>query len=155
MIATVLQQQLREVGIHMEIRSNEFATFYADVQKGNFQAYSLRWVGGNNEPDILSVFHSKLTPPNGANRGRYSNPEVDRLVDYARQEPDLDKRREACREIQRIVAEDLPYISLWYLDNVAVYNKRIQGMKLYPAGSYEFLSEVSTTASHGDAVSRK
>jgi len=144
MLAAVLQQQLRIVGINMEIRSNEFATFFADVQKGNFQAYSLRWIGGNNDPDIFNaIFHSKMTPPNGSNRGKYFNPDVDRLIDIGRREPDTDKRREAYQEIQRIIARELPYVSLWYWDNVAVFNKRIQGVKLYPAGDYEFLTHIT------------
>jgi peptide/nickel transport system substrate-binding protein len=140
----VLQQQLREVGIQMDIRSNEFATFYADVVKGNFQMYSLRWIGGNNDPDILNfVFHSMMVPPNGANRGRYANAEVDRLIDLARREVDTEKRKSAYQRIQRIVAEELPYVSLFYVDNVAVYNKRIGGMRLFPAGEYEFLTDLS------------
>jgi len=144
LLASVLQQQLREVGIQMEIRSNEFATFYSDVVKGNFQMYSLRWIGGNNDPDILNfVFHSMMFPPNGANRGRYANTEVDRLIDLARREVDTEKRKAAYQEIQRIVAKDLPYVSLFYVDNVVVYNRRIGGMKLYPAGEYEFLADVS------------
>src|SRR5262245_36423673 len=69
LLAAVLQQQLKDVGIDMEIRSNEFATFFADVQKGNFQAYSARWIGANNEPDHFGlIFHSGRGPPNGANR---------------------------------------------------------------------------------------
>jgi peptide/nickel transport system substrate-binding protein len=146
MLAAVLQQQLKEAGIQMDIRSNEFATFFADVQKGNFQAYSLRWVGAtNNDPDIFDyVFSSKRTPPSGANRGRYSNPEVDALIEMSRREIDIEKRREAYHRIQQIVAEELPYISLWYLDNVAVFSKRVQGLKLYPAGDYEFLTQITT-----------
>ncbi len=144
LLASVLQQQLREIGVQMEIRSNEFATFYSDVVKGNFQAYSLRWVGGNNDPDIFNlIFHSSMTPPNGANRGHYSNARVDALVDMARRESDLEKRKTAYQEIQRIVAEELPYISLFYTNNVCVYSNRISGMKLYPAGEYEFLSDIT------------
>jgi peptide/nickel transport system substrate-binding protein len=143
LFAAVLQQQLREIGVTMQIRSNEFATFYSDIVNGNFQAYSFRWIGGNNDPDIFNfVFHSKMTPPAGANRGRYSNARVDELIEIGRRELDLEKRKEAYQEIQRIVADDLPYISLFYLDNVAVYNKRIQGMKLYPAAGFEFLTEI-------------
>lgn len=143
LFASVLQQQLLDVGIRMEIRSNEFATFYADILRGNFQAYSLRWIGGNNDPDIFNlIFHSKMTPPNGANRGFYSNTEVDRLIELARQEVDLDKRRAYYGSIQRIVSEEVPYVSLWYLDNVCVFNGRIEGMKLYPAGEYDFLTEL-------------
>jgi peptide/nickel transport system substrate-binding protein len=85
-----------------------------------------------------------MTPMNGANRGFYSNPEVDRLIEITRREIDRDKRKEAARRIQQLVAEELPYVSLWYLDNVAVFNKRIAGMKLYPSGEFQFLSEIST-----------
>jgi peptide/nickel transport system substrate-binding protein len=128
----------------MEIRSNEFATFFSDVVSGNFQVYSLRWVGGNNDPDFFSsVFHSKMVPPNGANRGHYSNPRVDELIEMSRREPDLEKRKAAYQEIQRIVAEDLPYISLFYMDNVAVFNKRLEGVRLSPAADYLFLTEVA------------
>ena len=59
LLAAVLQQELREVGIALDIRSFEFATFYSDVVKGAFQLYSLRWIGGNEDPDIFEhVFHS-------------------------------------------------------------------------------------------------
>jgi peptide/nickel transport system substrate-binding protein len=143
LLAAALEQQLRRVGVHMDIRSNEFATFFEDVRRGNFQMYSLRWVGGNNDPDIFNyIFHSRMTPPNGANRGFYNNAEVDRLVEIARAETDTVKRRAAYAEIQRIVARDLPYVSLWYTDNVCVYNKRVSGMKLYPAGDYDFLLDI-------------
>ena len=145
LMAAVLQQQLREIGVTMEIRSNEFATFYADVIAGNFQMYSLRWIGGNNDPDIFNlIFHSKMVPINGANRGHYSNPRVDELIEFARREVDADKRKQAYQEIQRIVAEELPYLSLFYVDNVSVYNKRIEGMKLSPAGAYDFLTAIRT-----------
>jgi peptide/nickel transport system substrate-binding protein len=143
LMAAILQAQLREIGVTMDIRSNEFATFFSDVVQGNFQMYSLRWVGGNNNPDFFnSVFHSRMTPPNGANRGHYSNPRVDELVELSRREPDLEKRKAAYQEIQRIVAEDLPYISLFYMDNVAVYNKRIDGVHLSPAADYVFLTRI-------------
>jgi peptide/nickel transport system substrate-binding protein len=144
LLAAILQQQLREVGIQMEIRSNEFATFFADVQNGNFQAYSLQWVGGNNDPDILNlIFHSNMTPPNGANRGHYSNQEVDRLIEMARKETSSDSRALAYRRIQQIIADELPYISLWYVGTTSVHNPRIEGMTLHPTGDYEFLTEIS------------
>ena len=144
LLATVFQQQLKEVGIKMNIQANEPATFSADIEKGNFQAYSRRWIGGNNDPDIFNlIFHSTMTPPNGANRGFYANPEVDRLIDLGRRETDTEKRKAAYQQIQRIVSEDLPYVSLFYMDNVVVFNKRIRGVTLYPAGEYEFLSEIT------------
>jgi peptide/nickel transport system substrate-binding protein len=143
LMASILQQQLREIGVTMEIRSNEFATFFSDIIKGDFQMYSFRWIGANNDPDIFNaVFHSKMTPPNGANRGRYSNPRVDQLIESSRRETDQEKRKEAYHEIQRIIAEELPYISLFYTDNVCVYNKRIDGISLSPSANYFFLAKI-------------
>ena len=146
--ASILQQQLREIGVTMQIQGNEFATFFADVIKGNFQVYSLRWIGVN-DPDIFNaVFHSKSVPPNGFNRGHYSNPKVDELIEFARGEVDVEKRRDAYREVQRIVAEELPYISLFYTDNVCIYAKRIEGIRLYPAADFAFLSDIRIAASN-------
>jgi peptide/nickel transport system substrate-binding protein len=143
LLATVFQQQLKEVGIQVNIQANEPATFSADIETGNFQAYSRRWIGGNNDPDIFNlIFHSTMTPPDGANRGFYGNSDVDRLIEIGRRETDMEKRRAAYQRIQQIVAEDLPYVSLFYLNNVALISKRVKGMTLYPAGEYYFLSEI-------------
>jgi peptide/nickel transport system substrate-binding protein len=139
LMAAVMQQQLREVGIILDIRSFEAATFFSDVTHGAFQMYGLRWVGGNEDPDIFYVFHSSRFPPNGANRGRYVNAKVDALIDQARREVDPKVRKAIYSELQIILAEELPYIDLWYLDNVLVHNKRVRNLKLNPAGNFDFL----------------
>jgi peptide/nickel transport system substrate-binding protein len=139
LMVAVMQQQLREVGILLDIRSFESATFLADVIHGAFQMYGLRWVGGNQDPDIFYVFHSSRFPPNGANRGHYSNPKVDTLIDQARREVAREARKKIYAELQRILADELPYIDLWYLDNVLVHNKRVRNLQLNSAGNYDFL----------------
>lgn len=140
LMVAVMQQQLREVGIELDIRSFEFATFFSDVQHGAFQMYGLRWIGGNEDPDIFEyAFHSSKFPPNGANRDYYSNPRVDALIDKARQEIDPKARRPLYAEVQSILAQDLPYINLWYLDNVLVHTNRVQNLTLNPAGNFDFL----------------
>jgi peptide/nickel transport system substrate-binding protein len=141
LLAAVLQQQLRSVGIALDIRSYEFATFYADVVKGAFQLYSIRWIGGNEDPDIFeNVFDSASFAPRRANRGYYSNPRVDALIAAGRSTVDQDKRRADYFELQNIVAEELPYINLWYLDNILVHSKRLRNVKLSPSGNYDFLT---------------
>jgi peptide/nickel transport system substrate-binding protein len=140
LMVAVIQQQLHEVGIALDIRSFEFATFFSDVTHGAFQLYGLRWIGGNEDPDIFEyAFHSAKFPPNGANRGFYSNPKVDALIDRARREIDPAVRKPLYAEVQRTLAEELPYINLWYLDNVLVHNKRVRNLRLNPAGNYDFL----------------
>jgi len=140
LLAAVLQQQFREVGIALDIRSFEFATFYADVTHGAFQLYSLRWIGGNEDPDIFEhVFASSSTPPRRANRGYYSNPEVDRLLEEARRTVDPVRRGNDYGRIQEIVGTELPYINLWYIENVYVHSKRLANVHLSSSGNYDFL----------------
>jgi peptide/nickel transport system substrate-binding protein len=140
LLAAVLQQQLRQIGIALDIRTFEFATFFSDVTKGAYQLYSLRWVGGNNDPDIFEyAFHSGHMPPKGANRSYYANPEIDRLIDEGRKETDFGKRRATYAQVQQALARDLPYVHLWYLDNVIVHSKRVTHIELSPPGNYDFL----------------
>jgi peptide/nickel transport system substrate-binding protein len=147
LLAAVLQQQLRDVGIALDIRTFEFATFFADVTSGAFQVYSLRWIGGNQDPDIFELcFHSNRFPPKGANRGFYSNPRVDQLIDEARRETDQNARKRLYAEVQEVLAQDEPYINLWYFDNVLVHTRRVRNLTLNPSGNYDFLktAEINT-----------
>ncbi len=147
LMAAVLQQQLREVGIVLDIRTFEFATFFSDITKGAYQMYSMRWIGGNQDPDIFEyVFDSASFPPKRANRTFYSNPRVDALIREGRTTLDQEKRKAIYAEVQQIVAKDLPYINLWYLDNVLVHTRRVRGIEMNAAGNYDFLrtAEVSS-----------
>ena len=146
LMVSVIQQQLRDVGIALDIRSFEFATFFSDVQHGAFQMYGLRWLGANEDPDIFEyAFHSSKFPPNGANRDYYSNPRIDMLIDKALREIDPQARKRLYAEVQSILAEDLPYINLWYLDNVLVHTKRVRNLRLNPAGNFDFLRTAELT----------
>lgn len=140
LVAEVIAEEWKRVGVVVELRSLEYGTFYTDVTRGSFQLFSSRWVGGNNDPDIFEyVFSSTKFPPDGANRGHYRNPKLDALLDAAREESDREKRKTILWEIQKIVAEDEPYLLLWYLDNVCVHRERLTDVVIPPGGDYEFL----------------
>jgi peptide/nickel transport system substrate-binding protein len=140
LMVAVLQQQLRDVGIALDIRTFEFATFFADVTSGAFQLYSLRWIGGNEDPDIFdAVFHSRNFPPAGRNRSYYSDARVDSLIDQAGRETDQSIRKRLYGEVQEVLAQDLPSINLWYFDNVLLHTRRIRNVTLNPSGNYDFL----------------
>lgn len=140
LLVAVLQQQFARVGIALDLRSNEFATFYSDVTRGAFQMYSLRWIGGNEQPDIFGyAFSTARIPPKGANRGRYSNLELDQFLDDAATSLDTNKRRVDYAQAQQILARDLPAINLWYKDTVAVHNRRVTHLEPTPSGNYTFL----------------
>jgi peptide/nickel transport system substrate-binding protein len=142
--STVIQQDLRRVGIELDVQSYEFATMFADIVKGNFQITSLQWVGGAViDPDILRrVFHSTQTPPAGFNRGHYVNPEVDRLLDRAGAAIDERERKEFYGAAQRIIAEDAVYIPIWNRVNVAVAQKSLDGLRLSPSIDFSMLKDV-------------
>jgi peptide/nickel transport system substrate-binding protein len=148
--AAAIQHDLAKVGIAVDVRSSEFQTLFADVVRGNFQMYTLQWVGVT-DPDMLRrVYHSKQTPPAGLNRVAYSNDEVDRLIDAAATAVDLDRRRVLYADAQRLIADDVPYVSLWYKTNVAVFQPEIQGVRLTPIADFSFLKDVyrSPSAEH-------
>jgi peptide/nickel transport system substrate-binding protein len=149
--SAVIQQNLRAVGIALDVRTYEFATLYADVLKGNFQLFTLQWVGGAvADPDILRrVFHSSQVPPAGFNRGYFQNPTVDRLLDEAAVSTDEERRRLLYAEVQRTIAEEAPYISLWYKTNVAVAQSTLTGIRIPPIADFTFLRDVARAAPHG------
>ena len=138
--SAALQEQWGKIGVALEVRPLEFGTFYSDIVHGSFQLYTLRWVGANNDPQMFEyVFSSRRFPPNGANRGHYSNPQLDALLDQSDTETDRDKRKAIFWQVQQIVADDEPYINLWYQDSVAVFRDRVTNLRLTPSGDYDFL----------------
>jgi peptide/nickel transport system substrate-binding protein len=141
--AAAIQHDLARVGIAVDVKSSEFQTLFADVVRGNFQLYTLQFVGVT-DPDMLRrVFHSRQAPPAGLNRVFYSNPDVDELIDAATREVDDEQRRVLYAAVQRHIAEDLPYIGLWYKTNVAVFQRDIRGVRLSPIADFTFLKDVS------------
>ncbi len=140
--AEVVQEQLSRVGIAVTIKSYEWGTYFSDIKSGNFQMFSLSWVGVS-DPDIYyDLFHSQSVPPNGSNRVRYQNKRIDQLVEEGRVIIDRDERKAIYKEVQEILADDLPYISLWHAQNVAVMKKEVMGYTLYPNGDFISLKEV-------------
>ncbi|MBI5136955.1 MAG: ABC transporter substrate-binding protein [Nitrospirae bacterium] len=139
-IGEVLQQQLAQVGIQVTVRAYEWGTFYADIKKGNFQLFTLSWVG-ITDPDIFyDVFHSASVPPDGANRGRYRDERVDALLAAARATPERVERARLYGSVQAIVADTLPYVPLWHPDAVLVRDRRLTGFELTPTGDYTSLA---------------
>jgi peptide/nickel transport system substrate-binding protein len=143
LLGAVLQEQWRKVGVDLELHSMEPATLFSDISRGNFDLFTLRWIGANNDPEFYEfAFSSKRFPPLGGNRGHYHNSEVDALLDQARVENDRGKRRELFGKAQKIIAADLPYVSLWFMDNISVHQKRISDVQISPTGDFDFLSRI-------------
>jgi peptide/nickel transport system substrate-binding protein len=141
LIGAALQEEWRRVGIELELRPLETATLLSDAAKGNFQINLLRWIGANNDPDFFEyAFSSKRFPPDGANRGHYRNPRMDVLTDQIRTEMDEQKRKALCSEVQKILAEDLPYLPMWFTDVISVHRKSLGDLALSPTADFDFLA---------------
>jgi len=142
-LAEVFQAMLKRVGIGLDVRTLEFATFYADIQSGNYDLTSMQWVGINDPNHYYMVFGSAKIPPDGFNRGAYSNPQMDRLLRAGSATIDPAERRRIYAQVQQLAAEDLPYVSLWWQDNVAVMNRGLLGFVPYPNGSLRSLAAIT------------
>ena len=142
-IATIIQDQLQQVGIDMALQSYDWGTFYGDIKGGRFQLYSLAWVGIKT-PDIFRyAFHSTSLPPGGANRGRLSDSETDRLIRRAEQAGSIDEQAAGWRRVQARLLEVLPYVPLWYEDHVYVIRNDLLGYRLARDGNYDALIDIT------------
>jgi peptide/nickel transport system substrate-binding protein len=144
-IARVIASMLAEVGIAVDLRALEFATFFADVKKGSFQLFSMQ-IPEISEPDLYTHFFALSRIPTrenldaGANRSRYRNPEIDRLLDAGRREMDRARRIAIYGEVQRILARDLPVVPLWHEDNLAVMRRQVRGFEILPTAQMTSLA---------------
>ena len=141
-LATIVQNQLAKVGIRVDLRTYDWGTFYGDVKAGNFQMYSLAWVG-IKMPDIFRyVFHSESIPPGGANRGRFVSVTADRLIEQAERGGTLDEQARYYREIQELVFRELPYVPFWYEDQIYASRRGVTGYRVANDGNYDGLKYV-------------
>lgn len=150
-IATILKSQLADVGIDIEIQSLDWGTFYGDVKSGAFQVYGLSWVG-LKLPDIFRhAFHSSAIPPSGANRGRYREPAADRLIEAAERADDRNERIALYHALQERLMYDLPYVPLWFEDQLLVMRDDITGYSTNVDGNFDALertAKVNSLANH-------
>ncbi len=139
-VAKAIASQLKKIGIKVIVEPMEWGRFKQDVDAGRVQIWSLTWVGFK-DPDIYRhAFASESFPPNGANRGWYSNPKLDELLKKGRRTTDEKERISIYKEAQLLLDQDIPYIFLWHEDNFAVINKQLEGFTLYADGRYTSLT---------------
>lgn len=137
-----IQEHLRPLGIEIDLQPLERQKLTQDMIDGNFQLYLNTLVGGNQSPDIFRfVYGSQSIPPNGQNRSRYTNPALDRLLDESTLAP-RERQREIFGEVQKMLAEDLPQIYLWYPSTVVIRRLRVSALDLDPSGDWRSLRNV-------------
>jgi peptide/nickel transport system substrate-binding protein len=127
--AVMIQEQLKKVGIRVTPRVLEFNTLVAKSNSGQLPALILG-MSLDTSLDLTGNFHSSSIPGphhEGSNFQRYSNPEVDRLIDRIAAQPDIQSARPALDQLQEILYRDQPVTFLWESQRLAPVNKRIHG----------------------------
>ncbi len=148
--AGVMQNALKEVGIPVEIETMETVSLLTQLRNGQFQMTTSSWVGGNQDPVFLrDLFATSEIPTQeraGRNRSRYSNPELDRILQEAvsiSPDRDREKAKALYSRAQEIVSRDLPMLPLWYSANMIVARKNVGNIKIDASGDWSFMRNLT------------
>ena len=134
-IATILKAQLEAIGINLKIVSLDWGTFFKDIQNGDFQLYSLTWVGLKS-PDIYKkIFHSSMIPPFGLNRGLLQDEMIDNLIKESYDKKNWDGALE-------YIHQNVLIYPLWYEGNFMASLDSICDYQLTEDGSWLGLHDV-------------
>jgi len=134
-MATVMQSNLKAVGVNVTLQTFEWGAFIAKLRSKEQELFALSWMAGNEDPDMVMypLLHSSQWTPGGPNRALYKSDTFDELLHQARLTTDQAKRAELYRQAQRILADDPPWIFVDHEIQTAVHSKRVQGFKLHPS----------------------
>ena len=145
--AGVIQNSLKEVGIPVEIQTPEQNTFLDELRRGNFQIGYSQWVGGNQDPifykDLFATSEIPTQTRAARNRSRYSNKELDALLEEAVNTFDRTRGKELYTRIQEIVSRDVPVFPLWYQSNIVIAKKNVQNIQVDASGDWGFVRNLS------------
>ena len=112
----IFKEDLRDVGIDLEIDRKDWAAWARDMEEYNFDMTWAAW-GAGIWKDPESMWHSKeATRPSGNNITGFKNQRVDELIDQQKEIFDINRRNEILREIDGIVTSEIPYILLWNIN---------------------------------------
>ncbi len=144
--AGVMQNFLKNVGMPVEIQTAELNTLFDELRRGNFQIFYGQWVGGNQDPIFFKDLFATSEIPTEArasrNRSRYSNSELDALLDEAVNTFDRTKAKELYRRVQDIVSRDVPVLPLWYQANIVIAKKNVKNIKVDASGDWGFVRQI-------------
>ncbi len=147
--ASVIQNYLKDVGIPVQIESAEQNTLFDEVRRGHFQIFYSQWVGGNQDPifykDLFATSEIPTETRASRNRSRYSNKELDALLDEAVNTFDRQKALGLYARIQEIVSRELPVFPLWYQANIVVARKNVGNIQVNASGDWGFVRNLTIT----------
>lgn len=137
-IAQIAQEALAKIGITVEIESIDLAAF-----RERFKAFDYDFMlnsGQSDSPDPNGLITFQADPEGFSNSywTHYTNPEVTELMHEGRTTPDGDKRKQIYFDIQKILANDVPYIPVYYAPNLQGATAKVHGLVQLPNGSLRF-----------------
>jgi peptide/nickel transport system substrate-binding protein len=144
----VIQNYLKNVGVPVAIETSEFNTMRQQVQNGQFQINYSQWVGGNQDPIFyhdLFATSEVATPTHGLNRSRYSNPELDKILDEAKNTYDHAIAGPLYAKAQEIISRDVPVLPLWYQANMVIAKKSVGNIHVNASGDWGFVKDLTIT----------
>src|SRR6266540_717649 len=147
--AGVIQNYLKEVGVPVSIDTAELNTLFDQLRYGQFQIFYGQWVGGNQDPifykDLFATSEIPTQERASRNRSRYSNKELDALLDEAVNTYDRPKALELYKRIQEIVSRELPVFPLWYQANMVIAKKTVGNIQVNASGDWGFVRNLTVT----------
>lgn len=145
----VIQSSLADVGLNVQIETLDVNAIREHLKLGQFQMYTGVWIGGNQDPIFLKdLFSTGKIPGEGVaccNRGRYSNPEVDKMLEDAINSVDKAKAKDLYTQAQAKISEEMPLLPLWYPANMVVTSKRIGPIKISASGDWSFVKDMTVS----------
>lgn len=145
--ASVIQNYLKEVGVPVSIETAELNTLFDQLRYGQFQIFYGQWVGGNQDPifykDLFATSEIPTQERPSRNRSRYSNKELDVLLDEAVNTFDRQRALELYKRIQEIVSRELPVFTLWYQANMVIAKKSVGNIQVNASGDWGFVRNLT------------
>jgi peptide/nickel transport system substrate-binding protein len=128
----VIQRGLKDVGIEMDVRETEWASFVDKLKQKDFDAVTLSWAG-DLESDPYQIWHSSGADPEdrGSNAVSFADPQADKFIEQIRVTLDKDERMKAHAAMQRILDREQPYMFLYTSKDFGAYHQRFHGVKWY------------------------
>jgi ABC-type transport system substrate-binding protein len=134
-LALSMQADLAQAGVRVHLHQLTFPAYLSAVGRHELQFAYTAWVMDFPDPwNFLEVkFHTKsIAPVNSNNETGYSNPEVDRLIDAARVEPDRDRRLGLYHQAEQIIHDDCPWVWHYHTKVVEVVQPYVKNYAYHP-----------------------
>ncbi|MFT4122811.1 MAG: ABC transporter substrate-binding protein [Microbacteriaceae bacterium] len=122
--AQLIADELEPLGITVEIRTLDFASWLDEQNSGDFDMLMMGWLG-NIDPD--DFYYAQHHTDGASNAQGYSNPEVDELLDAGRTETDVEARKQIYAQAATMIADDVSYIYLYNPSVIQAYSSTLTG----------------------------